>query len=510
MKPSTHPKSAQPTLGDLLDLARQMAADGETSGAGLRHRDRRVGQDLANLEGRPLAQLLGWLQRIRADGDDLRGERVNVLHRLGLLLLGVAGLFFGWGAAAVVFRYDGTHPVNVIHVLAVFVCLQLVMLVLFGIGLLPPAVTRFLPGMRAVQDALRYFSPGRLQNWLVRYLPQQYRETIATHLGRGQAHQRLYGRVDRWVVAHSSQTFAVLFNVGALASCLYLVVFSDLAFAWSTTLQLEPTQLQRWTDLLAAPWATFFDNGRPSLELIESTRYFRFKEGTFPAVASPAGLGGWWPFLVMCMAVYGLLPRLATLWIARRRLRAAVNETFLHFPGASDLLARLNSELVETRAEQPEIAGTETAVRSDSTATTDLAGLPAQVINWSAAVDPTIARPWLSETAAVTVAAWHEAGGSHSLAHDKKVVDAVGQSGERNTVILVNAWEPPLAEFLDFLSELRSVSEPDQALLVAPLGRTPDGETAVADQTHLAMWQATLARAGDPWLRLLRLGGGAA
>jgi len=510
MKPVTHPIRPQPSLGDLLDLARQLKADSEMSGAGLRHRDRRVGQSLADLEDRPLAQLLGWLHRVRDEGDDLRGERVNVLHRLGLLVLGVAGLFSGWGAAAVVFRYDGTHPVNVIHVLAVFVLLQLVFLLLFGIGLLPPAITRFLPGMRTVQDALRFFSPGRLQNWLARYLPQQYRDTTAALLGQGQAHQRLYGRVDRWVVAHSSQTFAALLNVGALASCLYLVVFSDLAFAWSTTLQLDPLALQRWTDLLSAPWAAFFDEARPSLELIESTRYFRFKEGAFPAAASPEGLGGWWPFLVMCMAVYGLLPRLLTWSVARQRMRAALRKTFLHYPGASDLLARLNSELVETRADQPEIAGATAAARPKSTTTTDLAGQPAMVINWSAAVEPATARPWLTETATVTVTAWHEAGGSHTLAHDRQVIEAVGQSGGQNTVILVKAWEPPLAEFLDFLRELRTVSASDQALLVAPLGRTPGGEVAVAEPQHLDLWQTTLARAGDPWLRLLRLGGGGA
>ena len=121
--------------------------------------------------------------------------------------------------------------------------------------------------------------------------------------------------MDRWVIAQSSQTFAVFFNVGALASALYLVAFSDLAFSWSTTLQLEAADLQRWTDLLSAPWAPFFAGARPSPELIETTRYFRLQDGSFPAAVSPAGLGGWWPFLVMCMAVYGLLPRLLT-WFA--------------------------------------------------------------------------------------------------------------------------------------------------------------------------------------------------
>ena len=411
----------------------------------------------------------------------MRGDRVDVVHRLGLLVLGVAGLLSGWGAAAVVLHYDGTHPVNVIHFLAVFVLLQLLAVLLFGIGLLPPGITRHLPGMRTVQETLGFFSPGRLQRFMTRYLPQQYRDITASLLGSGQSHRRLFGRVDRWVIAHSSQTFAVAFNLGALASCLYLVVFSDLAFSWSTTLQLESVDLQRWTDILSAPWARVFADARPSLGLIEETRYFRFKEGAFPEAGSPAGLGGWWPFLVMCLAVYGLLPRLLTWTLARLRLRAALSKTFQHYPGTTDLLVRLNSELVETRSAEPALQrGKDLAATGAPPLTArgeSVAGRPALIVNWSAAAaDPALFRAWVAEAEAVGVEAWHEAGGSHSLAHDRQVVNAAAQvRAACSVMILVKAWEPPVVEFLDFLRELRAAAQPDRVLFVVPPGLLAHG-----------------------------------
>ncbi len=509
MKTSPHPIRSQPTLGDLLDLTRQLGRDAEASGSSLRHRDREIGRELVALEAHPVTQLLGWLQRVRDRVDDLRGDKVNTTHRLGLLVLAIAGALGGWGAAAVVFRYDGTHPVNVIHVMVVFVVVQLCLLVLFGLGLLPPSVTRFLPGMRTVQESLGLLSPGRAQHLLARYLPQAYRDTATSLVGKGLAHQRLYGNVDRWVVVHSSQTFAVFFNLGALASALYLVAFSDLAFSWSTTLQLATADMQRWTDLLSAPWAAVFPGARPSTELIESTRYFRLQDGSFPAAVSPVGLGGWWPFLVMCMAVYGLLPRLLTWLLARERMRGALPKTVRHLPGTGDLLARLNTELVETRADDPDLS-------SAAAASTDTGGAPATsvagqvvIVAWADALaDSETNRGWLAESAGVTAVSWHEAGGAHAPEHDDEVaLAAAAEDGALNLVILVKAWEPPMAEFLDFVRTLRANATPQRMILVAPLDRTDGGAPVAAVVGHLDVWRQMLARLGDPWINVLHPGG---
>jgi len=405
-----------------------------------------------------------------------------------------------------VFFYDGTHPVNVIHVLAAFVAVQLVLVLLFVVSRLPRGVTRFVPGMQTVQESLGLFSPGRLQRLMARYLPQSYRETAASLLGRGRAHQRLYGHVDRWVIAHSSQIFALAFNVGAVAGALYLVVFSDLAFSWNTTLQLEPTEMKRWTDALSVPWAAVFGDGRPSLDLIENTRYFRLKEGAFPNAASPASLGGWWPFLVMCMVIYGLVPRLITWAVAGQRLRANLRRTFLRFPDSAELLERLNTELVETRAEEPDHATmVESGAGAAMESTAGVAGRATLAIDWAATVAERGAfAAWLVGTAGVEIAVWEKAGGAGTLEQDHATVNAAADS-DFGLMVLVKAWEPPMEEVLDFLRELRAALPDDRLIHVAPVGWTDDGSPCAPEPHHLQMWQNVLARLGDPWLRITRL-----
>jgi hypothetical protein len=500
---------SQPTLRDLYDLSRHLQLDSDASPSSLRHRDREIGRDLSALQARPVAQLLGWLQRIREDSSGLSGDRANSLHRLGLLVLSVAGLLTGWGTAAVVFLYDGTHPVNVIHVVVVFVFVQLLLLLLFALSLLPGAVTRWLPGVRALQEFFGLLSPGRLQRLLKRYLPQDYRDTADALLGKGIAHQKLFGSVDRWITVHSSQTFAVFFNLGALASALYLVAFSDLAFSWSTTLQVEATELRRWTDLLSAPWAGLFADARPSSQLIESTRYFRLQEGSFPSAVSPVGLGGWWPFLILCMAVYGLLPRAITWFVARQRLGTALRRSFLNLPGTGDVLARLNSELVETGAEGHEssVLELEGGTRGAETAI-DLAGQSVVVIDWSdSVIDEERSRNWLSEGAGLTATSWHAAGGVLAPEQDQATIAAVAERSRANNVlVLVKAWEPPMAELLDFLGELRATITRDRLILVTPVGQSASGSAHIADPDDLDVWRRTIGRAGDPWLRVLQLG----
>lgn len=486
---------SQPSLGDVLDLARQLAQDEDRSGPDLRHRDREVGRRLGHLEHRPVPQSLAWLHAVRDGADRRRAAQINGLHRLGLVALAVAGLITGWGTASVIYFYDGTHPVNVIHVLAVFALLPLVLLVGFGVGLLPRV-----PGVSTLQDGLGLLNPGRLLHLLARRLPQSFRETIGSWLGRGQAHQRLFGRVDRWLLTHASQIFALCFQLGAVAGAVALVMFSDLAFAWSTTLQQTPTGLQTWTDLLSLPWAWAWPDAHPSLELIERTRYFRLGDGSFPAAppSSPAGLGGWWPFLVMCMAVYGVLPRVLTLLLARWRLRTALRHACRHLPGLDEVRMRLTWALVETQADEPEAAGTGAAAQAMPTASPGGPAGDLKVVDWAGAVtDRAGLESFVRHAFGAGVTSVMAAGGTRSTDEDAAVRRELPGHGV-TPALVVKGWEPPMAELHDFLQALRRDLGDGQRVLVVPVG--PDGGPAEA--RHVDMWARSLAQLGDPWLRV--------
>ena len=299
----------------------------------------------------PAALLMAWLDALRRTEAHLPGHPLSAVYRLQIVLLVLLGLAVGWGAAAAVYSYDGSRPVNVVQVLAVFVGAQLLLLLPLGVVMLPQRLTRLVPGFIAVQEALAWFSPGQLIRLLARWLPEKIRQplTSATHSGSPQSRQ--LGRVQKWAVLFPAQAFAIAFNLGALAGCLYLITFSDLAFAWSTTLEPNPEQVHRLTGILSSPWAGFVPDAVPSLDLIRETLYYR--QTGVSEVSDPSRWGQWWPFLVASMITYGLLPRLFLLVLAGAQLRRSLHRAFAEMPGVTVVLDRLTCELVSTQATAP-------------------------------------------------------------------------------------------------------------------------------------------------------------
>lgn len=491
------------TLQHLVDLVAQLEHDQALPEAVLRRRDRPVGKELAPLATQPLPQLCGWLERIGEQQSPSLGSRVASALRVGTLVLLLVGLLLGWLTAAAVFYYDGSHPVNIINALAVFVGAQALLLLVTGISLLPDKGLRFLPGMRSLREAFSCLSPGRLPRLLSRFLPAKYREATRSFLGTTSAHRALYGRVEKWLILRSGQGFGVTFNLGALAGCLYLVVFSDLAFGWSTTLQTEPAELKALTDLLSWPWAGVIPQAQPSLDLIEATRYFRLQAGSLPGIAdsSPVILGEWWPFLFLCLLVYGLLPRILTLAFAASRLQRALQQTLLHLPGVPAIFDRLNSQWVETRAEQPEQAlDTPLETQLPSRLAGTFRGQPVVAIDWGATgLDAETFGPWLQQAWGGILQGYFAAGGSRSLDQDRKVLRSVAASPPGPVLLLVKSWEPPMAEFNDFLRDLRRALDPVRPIAVVPVGLGSSSEPLPAEGELAAVWATLVKQLGDPW-----------
>lgn len=488
-------------LANLIDLLVQLRRDEERDREFLRHRDREIGRRLAPLGLAPRARLLAWLAAL-SEAPDL-GHRVALVQRSGNGLLVLLGLLAGWAAARVLLQYDGSQPVNVLHALAVFVGLQLLLVALLGLTLLPRRATRWAPGLRTLQEALGALSPGRLLRLGQRFLPQEVRRLLAAAVGRGNAQQRLLGRVQKWALVGAAQWFGVAFNVGALLGCLYLVASSDLAFAWSTTLDVEADYLYRLTRGLAAPWAGWVPQAVPSLELIEATRYFRLKDGTLPGhPVDPAVLGGWWPFLLAAISCYGLFLRTLLLGFAGWRFRRAVAYALVHAPGVQDLWDRLDNALVETRAVQPEAAGDLPSPGAGRPGQPSLENRACVLVNW-AGVELghwDAAKP-LWQTLGLEPRAVFCAGGTSSLEDDRNVVADLARAADSGPiVILVKGWEPALLEFLDFLVDLRRALGDGVPITVLPVGQAAADGAAAPRPADLAQWRARAQSLGDPWV----------
>ena len=478
-------------LEDAIDIPAWLEIDGRTPLAERIHRDREIGRELG--AGNEAARVRRWWRRIgkrdaghaRADGADdaaaLPGRR---LHRarswinLALVLLGLVG---GTALALGAFHYDGTYPVNVVRLLALLVVPQAVLLAL-NLFLVPGR----LPGLRLIQDALSAFNPGALAGDIYRQLTGQPESRLFTWAEAASSAKRRYGK---WQMLFWSQIAAVAFNVGVIATGAMLIAFTDLAFGWSTTLDVGSETAARIFETIASPWAGLFPGAVPDLALVGRSQFFRL-EG-YEGLADSRLLTGWWAFSMLAVITYGLLPRFAFLILAGWRLHVATRILLVSDARVLALLERMNAPDLETRGVMPAEPAPQPAPAAGTVSRAELAG-PASVIIWGQCVGNEQARDVVAARLGFAATTVLEAG-SGALAQDRQSLGLLAATSDP-VVVLTPSWEPPLLEFVDFLGELRGAIGPSRSIVVVPVPE--DGQEIGASERE--NWSRAVGRARDP------------
>lgn len=299
-------------LGELVDLEAALraghGADALTPESLAPHRD-------GSRKGR-VRQLRAWLDAVY--GKEPRpGERFAGALTLLTGGLVASGVLLGTGAAQYALSYDGTHPLNVVTFLSLLILPQIGLLALIALNLVARSVTV----RRATERSLGLAHEALLA--VVRSRSSEAKPAARA----GVDLQALYRPAEVWRVFLGMQLFGVAFNVAAAGAALALVSFTDLAFSWSTTLQVDAADAHRYVAALGKPFPRLV----PSLEVVEATRYYRlegrYAGGVATRAADLAATSAWWPFLAACLLVYGLLPRLLLALLGyvlyRRRLAQA-------------------------------------------------------------------------------------------------------------------------------------------------------------------------------------------
>ncbi len=466
-----------PTLFELaIDVPAWLAADADTPYAERLRRDRSPTTDAA-----PEARVRAWWEARRPTDVVLPGARLQRLRRVAVWLLVALGAVTGAGAAGVLFAYDGSEPVNLAQVLGVFVVLQLI-LALLAVLLLPMR----LPVLRDLQDLIADLTPGGLATALLRRLAGG---DANAELPLGWHAARLPAAADfaRWQAFYLSQCAGLAFNIAAVVTAAAMITFSDLAFAWSTTLDVDAADVQAVTHLLSLPFGWLLPAAVPDLTLIDASQFNR-AAGIHALPA--AETGRWWPFVLACMITWGVLPRVVLLALARWRLWHATRTLLLQDPRVTALLDRMDTPVLEQRPEGIEPGPQPAAVAGPEAGEQD-ASRKATVVIWSAATTPGELAAQLRPLGLVP-GGIHRAGGDASVEQDAHTVEMVAAARPSRVVIVTRAWEPPMLEMLDFAADLRAAA-PDASITFVPL--PPPGE-ALQD-SQLATWKQAVARLAD-------------
>lgn len=425
---------SRPNLGDLYRLAAQLDQDRELPVPALRERDRAVAAEQA--EAAPLPRLLHWLDTVSpADAttvlQPLSEASAAMLARLVALLLGfaaMAGFLLGSERALV----------NVFLFLTVFVLLQFLLSLLAAVMM-----------WRTVRGHVPMALPLHPGRWIVqRSLPD--RRTL-----------REAQPVLRMLFLRYGQELGALFTIGAALAFLLVPALGEFSFVWGSTFNPGAGLVQRLTETLALPWSAWLPLATVPPEVVANSR---FHPATVALDRSDIeSMRGWWPFLWACLLGYALLPRLL-LWVLSRLFsRRLLARSFLHYPGAEQVLARMQAPLVRTRATE---ANGAPAAPDVEPAPLGIAAMEASLLlDYGGALGP--GGPADFEELMTVPSGQLLTVGAAALQDDLARLAELPVATSERLLLVVKGWEPPLAELRDLLEPLASV--PRCTVLLAPL-----------------------------------------
>ena len=478
--------STRTLIDDLIDIKEQLDADAGKPYESLQVRDRPIGIELSHLKQLPVKQIQGWLKKVnKSPIEDASATISRSKFAISTVLI-IAGLVMGLSTAFALFYYTGKQPINIISVLAIGVGLQLILLSIFILALISRSTW--------LNNLLATFNAGR---WAARlaYLIPSLKISIDKLMDMQAG---IDEKIVKWQTVLWSQQFALAFQLALIIGCLYLVTFWDLAFGWSTTLSFENSLVKSITDTLALPWANIYPSAVPSQELIDSTRFYRLKTITLgdqhdDLINQAQMAGNWWRFLLLCLLVYGLLPRLVTFVLAKFKLTKTLNQSILALPGLHLLLDRMNNPNIATNAETPE-KELDLNQAHASGQITPLNQRQTYIIHWGQpAVPAEQLSEWLVQSFEVKVLEFNILA-SDNTENQFDLNNLPNIKQRQALTILVKAWEPPTLELTDWLSQMHDHYQNKFLISLIPYDLSQDSKIIPAGAIDSRTWQDFLRR----------------
>lgn len=430
-----------------------------------REENRAFGITHVMVKNKPLQQLVVWIETHKNKlKQPLLSETFASYLYMITVSLALIAFVLGLLSGIALLSYSGKEPVNVIYFMAMVIAYPLVTMLLTLFAMLRA---------NRSQNVLVHVSPAFWMEKILGLLPGRMQENIRE--------LKINALLANWLIIKRSQLLALCFSFGLLLALLGVVVTRDIAFAWSTTLEIDPETFYDFLHTLALPWRELYPSAVPSMALIEQSHYFRLGEQLSEKMIENAPvLGEWWKFLACSTLFYAIFLRFLMYIFASSGLSRAVKQSLLTLKGAKQLLREINEPIITTHGSEPENA----FVSSESSYTQIIHGLDSSydiVQGWAMTHHELLL---LCDSMGVISPEHFEVGGTNNLEEDSEVV--AKSNGE--VLLFVKAWEPPTMDFVDYLEELTVNVD---KVIVAPVGTVEKGySTSVKD---LDVWDRKLS-----------------
>ena len=471
--------------------------------------------------GRSSCLLRRWLSARRTEflqqkNDDniLPGRLFDELMRISSRAFFLLSFIGGWGAALSYLHYAGKTPVNVATFLALFVVSQLLVLTIL-LFFLAAGRLRTRPPLPLTYGLVRrmvFFLAAKISRLAPQTGPGRHLAAISGNIHR---YSELYGPIFILPFFLLVQLAAIGFNLGVEAAILLKVVGTDVAFGWQSTLQAGAEGVFHLVRLIALPWSWALPAGigYPTLDQIQGSRMV-LKEGIYHL--STGALASWWPFLCLCVAFYGLLPRLLLYISGRMALDRLLRRLPFDAAAHRQLLHAMTTPRLATTA-----AVEQKGEHKQPPAESEPEPEPAQVVGTGGGGQALV----LIADEIFSDCPWEEFA---ELAHRRTgvqpgkylVFDEPGDDEElffheikqalgpdiNSVLILQEAWQPPIEEFFAFLDDLRAIIGKKLLITILLIGKpTPHTLLTEVRDRDYTIWQQKIIAQGDPYLQCLRL-----
>ncbi|MGM0453044.1 MAG: DUF2868 domain-containing protein [Thermodesulfobacteriota bacterium] len=444
-------------------------------------------------------------------------ESMRLLRFISAGLAAVAGAGLTWR----LFSYQGQQPINVFTCLWVLLAPQLLLLLALA-GVSAARRVRLMHSSALIYPllsrGLRAFSRW-IQTGADHRPGAEKRNRIRAALGKIGQTRRLYGSLFLWPVFLTAQVIGIFFNIGILAAMLLRVTITDLAFGWQSTLQPDAETVYRIVDAISLPWSWFSapPAAHPTMEQIAGSQMV-LKEGIYH-MATP-DLVAWWPFLCFAILFYGLLPRAMLLAFGLWRQRRALDRLDFNHAACDRLLQRMQTPQIDT-ASRPytgaPVAHDRNAPPADAAPVRPAATaneLPPATVLIEADIRDNCTDSELAGRIEIDLGMSTAEIISVEIDIDQdteQLLRAQSQQEETNAayriVIVMEAWQPPIRETLNWLRGMRRRLAQNTGMVIALVGK-PSKDTIFtppADADHF-IWQQAIEAIGDAYLRVERLG----
>jgi len=342
---------------------------------------------------------------------------------IGLLSF-IIGFFVGLGLLS----YSGQEPVNIVYYLLIAVVVPILSMVI---------------------TILSIITHGKVSNFFTMLFPLHWIEKILNYISFGKKFSEfkvaLPLELSKWLFIERLQLFSLLFSIGLFLSLIVMVIATDIAFGWSSTLQISSVSFHNILNDIGIFWTKIAPSTIPSLELVDMSHYFRLGAKLDSSMIHNADkLGAWWKFLAMSTLVYAIGLRFIFWFFIKFMLSKQITKEFLRLEGVAKILQEFKRPFVSTQAPKSEKHLDIVEENSQNLVVSSSQNEYSTILGWNYSIDE---MRLTTDTTKITANNLLIVGGTNSFNHDRDIVKKL--SGR--VALYIKSWEPPTMDFVDLL-----------------------------------------------------------